>query len=129
MTVTAIILSLAPILWEASIGSERNENYCCSNCRWRDYVHNPRSDSCAGLFHAAQTQDYETGSFRSGNRDISCLQLVCRVSSNTTLGARLVSALFVISGVNYFFSEGAVPPGTVPSNVRISPFRPTAQPS
>jgi hypothetical protein len=34
----------------------------------------------------------------------------------------------VISRVNYFFSEGAVPPGTVPSNFRISPFCPTAQP-
>ena len=31
-------------------------------------------------------------------------------------------------GGDYFFSEGAVPPGTVPSNLRISPFRPTAQP-
>lgn len=40
----------------------------------------------------------------------------------------ILSVLFVISRVNYFFSEGAVPPGTVPSNFRISPFRPTAQP-
>jgi hypothetical protein len=40
----------------------------------------------------------------------------------------ILSVRFVISRVNYFFSEGAVPPGTVPSNFRISPFRPTAQP-
>ena len=40
----------------------------------------------------------------------------------------ILSVLFVISRVNYFFSEGAVPPGTAPSNFRISPFRPTAQP-
>jgi hypothetical protein len=30
--------------------------------------------------------------------------------------------------MNYFFIGVAVPPGTVPSNFRISPFRPTAQP-
>ena len=39
-----------------------------------------------------------------------------------------LSVLLVIFRVNYFFSEGAVPPGTVPSNFRISPFCPTAQP-
>ena len=32
------------------------------------------------------------------------------------------------SVMNYFFIGVAVPPGTVPSNFRISPFRPTAQP-
>ena len=34
----------------------------------------------------------------------------------------------VSSMVNYFFIGVAVPPGTAPSNFRISPFRPTAQP-
>ena len=34
----------------------------------------------------------------------------------------------IVSGVGYFFGEGAAPPGTVPWNLRISPFRPTAQP-
>ena len=35
---------------------------------------------------------------------------------------------FESSVMDYFFSGVAVPPGTVPSNFRISPFRPTAQP-
>ena len=29
---------------------------------------------------------------------------------------------------DYFFNEDTVPPGTVPTNLRINPFRPTAQP-
>lgn len=52
-----------------------------------------------------------------------------RLFQKSDLSAGTASGnLSVLSTVNYFFSEGVVPPGKVPSNFRISPFRPTAQP-
>jgi hypothetical protein len=51
MTVTAVILSLAPILWD------RNWIRCYeadrrSHCGRKDYVNHPCLDSCAGVFRA-----------------------------------------------------------------------------
>ena len=50
MTVTAVLASLVPILWESGIGSDVMKPIAAPDCRRHDHFHHSRADSGARLF-------------------------------------------------------------------------------
>ena len=64
MTVTAVILSLAPILWESGHRVGCDEADRRSNCRRNDHVHHSRADSRPSVFLAHQTTGITPGQAR-----------------------------------------------------------------
>ena len=56
MTVTAVVLSLAPILWEIGHRLGRDEAHRRADRRRNDYIHDSRADPRSGLLSAHQAR-------------------------------------------------------------------------